>query len=232
MCIAMNSPKGTTPTKDALKTSFENNPHGAGFAFAQDGKIIIEKGFMTFDSFYSAYQKANIQGLNKLIHFRIKTSGQINYDNCHPFKVTDNLALIHNGVIPHFGGSEVSDTREFIEMVLRPIIIKNGLDILTNQTFIDAMSDMIGGSKLAFLDSSGKSYFINESLGHTNCDIWYSNNSYTSYDKYVIKGGWSSDYCNDCGSLMDKGLDALICEFCDEDYEPESSLNRWAFNRF
>ncbi len=35
MCIAINSPKGTEPTKSALKESFINNPHGGGFAYAK-----------------------------------------------------------------------------------------------------------------------------------------------------------------------------------------------------
>ena len=54
MCIAINSPKGTTPKKESLRESFESNPHGAGFAFVDDGKIIIKKGFMSFDKFFKA----------------------------------------------------------------------------------------------------------------------------------------------------------------------------------
>ena len=129
MCIAINSPKGTEPSKSAMEESFRNNPHGGGFAYSKNNKVIIKKGFETFKDFHAEYKRANIKGLNKLIHFRIKTSGQINYDNCHPFYVTHNLAMIHNGVIPNFGNNETSDTREFISMVLKPIILKHGLNI-------------------------------------------------------------------------------------------------------
>ena len=33
---------------------FRNNPHGAGYMFARDGKIHISKGYMNIDSFLDA----------------------------------------------------------------------------------------------------------------------------------------------------------------------------------
>ena len=239
MCIAINSPKGTTPKKESLKESFKNNPHGGGFAFVDDGKIIIKKGFMDFNKFFRAYNDANLQSKNKLIHFRIKTSGKINYENCHPFMVTDKLAMIHNGVIPNFGNDKISDTREFISMVLAPIIKENGLEVLTNQTFIETMRDLIGSSKLVFLDNKGKSYIINETLGHYNCDVWFSNSSYKSYNTDTI-GNYKSYYnesyyfddvnCDECGMILDTSFDGSICEFCTEENERKAP-QRWYFHR-
>ncbi len=221
MCIAINSPKGTEPTKSALKESFINNPHGGGFAYAKKNKIIVKKGFETFKDFYAEYKNANIQGLNKLIHFRIKTSGKINYDNCHPFYVTANLVMIHNGIIPNFGNDEVSDTREFISMVLKLIILKHGINILNNPTFINTIEDIIGGSKLVFLDNLGNTYYVNKDLGHDNNKIWYSNDSYMNYTQYYIESDNSYEFdscklCNDCGQIMDKSVDLTYCEECNE----------------
>lgn len=236
MCIAINSPKGTTPKKESLEESFISNPHGAGFAFVNDGKIIIKKGFMSFDKFFKAYTNANLQSQNKLIHFRIKTSGKINYENCHPFMVTDELAVIHNGVIPNYGNNKISDTREFISMVLAPIIKENGLEVLTNQTFIKSMEDLIGSSKLVFLDNKGKSYFINETLGHYNCDVWYSNNSYKKYNIYETYKAPQNYYyknelnCTECGMILDKSYDGSICEFCTEEEEIRL-VDRYYFHR-
>ena len=225
MCIAINSPKGTEPTKKALKESFNNNPHGGGFAYAKDGFIIVKKGYELFKDFYEDYKKANIQNINKLIHFRIKTSGKINYENCHPFYVTTNLVMIHNGIISNFGNSEVSDTREFISMVLKPIILKHGINILNNETFVNTVSEIIGNSKLVFLDNKGNTYYINKDLGHKNKGIWYSNDSYMSYTKYTINNqfdylGINDSFCGDCGQIIDKSVDGKYCEYCTE-YEPK-----------
>tara|TARA_Y100000004_G_scaffold25752_1_gene26039 strand:- start:805 stop:1521 length:717 start_codon:yes stop_codon:yes gene_type:complete len=238
MCIAINSPKGTTPTTEAMKKSFEANPHGAGFVFAHDNKLKIEKGFMSFGKFLNAYNKAHfgqLKNLNKLIHFRIKTSGKIDYDNCHPFKITDEVAVIHNGIIPNFGNGNVSDTRQFIELVLRPIIKEHGTQVLTNQTFVQSMEDLIGNSKLAFLDNKGNSYIINETLGHYNCDVWYSNDSYKSYgaySSYSVIDKPLDGFCDECGMILDRDEEYSICEFCDEDIARFKSSNRYYFNRY
>jgi hypothetical protein len=55
MCIAIYKPKGEEVSKDRLRNSFNRNPHGAGFAFAEGaGKVHIRKGFFTFDQFWKA----------------------------------------------------------------------------------------------------------------------------------------------------------------------------------
>ena len=53
MCIIVAKEKGQKlPSKDILKTCFNNNDDGAGFMYVQDGKVIIDKGYMDFKSFY------------------------------------------------------------------------------------------------------------------------------------------------------------------------------------
>ena len=56
MCVICASPKGTRqPSLSEIKRMFYRNPHGAGYMAARDGKVIIHKGFMDFDSFLGAY---------------------------------------------------------------------------------------------------------------------------------------------------------------------------------
>ena len=227
MCIAINSPKGTTPTKSALKTSFEYNPDGAGYCFSKNGKIIIRKGFFSFESFLKSYQRDDIQGLNKLIHFRIATSGKVNKTNCHPFLITDEVAMIHNGIIPHFGNKKENDTLQFAKLVLRPIIKENGVKILLNPSIQKMIIDSIGNSKLAFLDNHGSSYIINERKGHRHHQIWYSNDTYKEripiYNGYYNKTEfeeydeftYESNFCSECYLQLEFD-EYEVCGYCEK----------------
>ena len=226
MCIAINSPKGTSPTKGSLETSFIYNSDGAGYCFAKDGKLIIKKGFFEFESFLKSYQNDNIQGVNKLIHFRISTSGEINELNCHPFLITDELAMIHNGVIPHFGNKIENDTLQFVKLILRPIIVANGVKSLLNPSIQKMLIESIGNSKLAFLDNEGNSYIINEKLGHRYNSIWYSNETYkekNSFSYYSHEFIYDSKKCAECFTVL-RNDEYDVCDYCLEDSE---STNGW-----
>lgn len=114
MCIAVIKPKNVEfPTKKELSNCFTSNPHGAGFMYSDGNNLIIKKGYMTFDSFYKAFQNEKIDK-SKLVffHFRIATHGLIDGGNTHPFPVVNDVSLlrkvdlkfkgyglIHNGVI-------------------------------------------------------------------------------------------------------------------------------------
>lgn len=227
MCIAINAPKGTSPTKGALETSFIYNSDGCGYCFAKDGKLIIKKGFFDFESFLKSYQKDNIQGVNKLIHFRISTSGKINKLNCHPFLITDELAMIHNGVIPHFGNKIENDTLQFVKLILRPIIVANGVKSLLNPSIQKMLIESIGNSKLAFLDNEGNSYIINEKLGHRYNSIWYSNETYKEKNSFSYYGEefiYDESKCAECFTVLKNG-EYDVCDYCIED--SESGVDGW-----
>ena len=225
MCIAIQSKRGTTPSKKALEISFENNQDGCGYAFAYDSKIIIKKGFFSFDEFYKSYIKDNIQHLNKLIHFRIKTSGKIDRANCHPFLINDEIAIIHNGIIPNFGNKKESDTIQFIDLILRPILNEHGFKILYNPIFKKTIIDNIGQSKLAFINNKGQSYIINESLGNYHKGIWYSNRTYCDNPYSFNYGNYMTNYklddyynnCINCDSYLD--IDGDFCVECSDNYD-------------
>ena len=52
MCIICVSPARTRqPSISQIKTMFKNNPHGAGYMFARDGRVQIHKGFMDLEDF-------------------------------------------------------------------------------------------------------------------------------------------------------------------------------------
>ena len=189
MCIAIYKPEGKVLSQATLKECYDSNPDGAGFMYAEDKKLHIQKGFFSYDSFYKAYK--HHENKQAVLHFRIKTHGKIDTTNCHPFAVNNSLAFVHNGVISGFGDVNHSDTIGFNHGVLQPLVNKWGNLALFQDPIIDLIEGRIGYSKLIFLDRHGNHKIMNEGKGVWDDDVWYSN---TSYKPYVapVTTSWSS----------------------------------------
>lgn len=179
ICIAIAKPAGLAITKKVLEQCFNSNPDGAGFCVEIDGQLIINKGYFTFEDFYSAYLP--YENLKALIHFRIRTHGQTDVENCHPFAITEDVAFIHNGIINDVPThTDKSDTRVFKEQYLQPIVNNYGQEALTSPIFSRLIEKFIGGSKFVFMVKGQEDFIIyNKSLGNLSKEeIWFSNYSW------------------------------------------------------
>jgi len=177
MCIAIAKPEGVDLFDNVLKNCFENNSDGAGFAYVDGDKIKIRKGFFTLKDFKEAYEDHKSKQL--LLHFRIRTHGDVNVHNCHPFFVTPTLAMIHNGVITGFGSASKSDTLDFIEKIIRPAVVSYGNSIVEHPSFQELVENMIGWSKLMFLNADNKKITIyNEGSCNESSSVIFSNLSW------------------------------------------------------
>jgi len=178
MCIAINKPENVLVPHNYLEQSFLHNDDGAGFMYAQDGQLHIEKGFMTFDSFMEAYTPHEEKPC--VLHFRIKTHGDVNQDNTHPFQVGKNLGFVHNGIIGKVDCSsdkKKSDTQHFNTQYLN-VLYRQDSRFIYKPVFKDLIGEFIGHSKLVFLNNKGQSTIVNEKLGKWDNGVWYSNTSY------------------------------------------------------
>ncbi len=161
MCIIIHKETGVkAPNKSTLKTCWENNPDGAGYAFLREGesKAMARKGFMEFDSFFKALKKDKVQVNDTLIiHFRIGTSGRLDETATHPFPVSRSVTdlraleyrttdlLFHNGVLS--GGSQsLSDTQEFVRDIVAPL--KN---VLSDSGVHEVLEHLSSGSRLLLI---------------------------------------------------------------------------------
>lgn len=189
MCIAILNKSGLI-SRQALKNSWDNNNHGAGVGYVENGETKAAYFSTSFRALYKFYK--TLRETNKapiLLHFRIATSGY-SADMLHPHTITEGkLILIHNGVIRGLGSNKVSDTREFANALsqLKP----NGVAFFNNQGIKTLIETAIGTSnKLVFLDKLGKYFIFNESAGHwdnTGAN-WYSNESYLSRQDFKYYG--------------------------------------------
>lgn len=236
MCIAILNTKGTI-SKDTLLTCWNNNNDGAGMIYTTlNNELKTYKELTNFEKFYNEYKKqrkAN-KDSNFVLHFRIATSGKIDLNNCHPFKVNKNLAFVHNGMIDIEPLSNaVSDTFTFNESIIKNL----GNNFLYNEAIIRLIETYIGYSKLIFLNSFNEAFIINEELGVWDKDNWYSNTTYKTikqtkaynygyaqyYDGYNV--GDVCDCCENKGAKWDDANFMYLCNKCASYYNNDYKYN-------
>lgn len=234
MCIAVYKPKGKKITRATLKECWKSNPDGGGYMFANNGNLRITKGFSSFKEMYKSFRKAENQyDTDFVLHFRIATSGGVSAKMCHPFLITNGLAVVHNGIFSDIvvpKNSVLSDTAIFVQDVLNKL--PDGWLENKAELFLIKQYCTKNNSKLIFLDSSGESKIINEVDGIWDEGIWFSNSGYKQ--GYSYKFGFTEytenieqmDKCDICGTYhkpedlepdTQGNLVCVVCEYADRD---------------
>ena len=209
MCIICIKNKGLDlPSKKIIQTMCNNNHHGNGFCYAENGQVIIQKGYMDFESYYEALKQIpNIKDKNVVLHCRITTHGSTSGGNCHPFPLSNsikelkaheikaNVGIIHNGIIRSVQAdreNDLSDTMTYIKDKL----YKRYTEDNSFMDKIEAREDIEKeiGSKMVIMKSDGEYYIIGEFNTDSNGHI-YSNHSYVPYDYYdYLDSSSNSDF--------------------------------------
>lgn len=204
MCIIAIQPKGTIISKETLRNCWDNNDDGGGIMYANKGRIEVRKELHSFDKFMKMKTDADKLGGTIVLHFRIGTSGGINKENIHPFKVNDSLYFCHNGVldidVPK--SSPINDTQIFNNAFMKGL--PKGFE--HDETIMNLLEYSIGSrNKFVFLNSLGEFFILNESEGVWDDGAWFSNTSYLYsyyYRGYAPNKGTHSAYdwyAEDCG---------------------------------
>ena len=184
MCLLViqhqNAPK---LGKEWLADFYSHNQDGVGVMYAENGKLTIKKILpKTAKDFESFYNK-EITGKFCAFHLRMKTHGDINLDNCHPYEVLNqqehgiDLWLMHNGILSTGNASDEtkSDTWHYINNYLVPMLAKNP-DFAFTEPFAEIVSEHIGsGNKFVLMDNTGRIQVINQSVGVQWGGLWLSN---------------------------------------------------------
>lgn len=228
MCIIILNQK-TTLTKKVLNQSWESNPHGAGLMYVDSGKVEIFKSFDKSEYIKKYFEIRQMVRSEIVLHFRIATSGLHNEENLHPFRISDKLAFVHNGIISNLGNKLHSDTYQLNE-ILKDTINGNKLTEGIKSLLTLICEDY---SKLVFLDSQNNITIINENLGHwDSLGNWYSNCSYKPYKKpkYTYKPYKWDEYKT--SKKSDSSVLQEICPSCSiqsnfNDFQYSIDFNEW-----
>lgn len=262
MCIIVAKKEGyKIPEKNILETCFNNNSDGAGLMYVKNNKVIIDKGYMNFASFYDRIEKLEneIDTVNTPIvfHFRIGTSGNMDGTCTHPFELTDNvekitklknkcdIAVAHNGIINSYtpnGASKLNDTQLFIMNFLYPLYELNN-EFYKNEKMQDII-EKVTNSRFAILNKNSELVTIGDWIDDDG--ILYSNSTYKNYyNSYKYNNYTSYSLWNDLTKLpYEEAIDELIplgndeyClglqdEFyCNVDYKNEGYLATDYYNQ-
>lgn len=176
MCIIAAKPAGVAmPKPEYINNMFSNNKDGAGFMYANNNKVYIEKGFMNQKAFEDRLDELSRQfDLTKLpmvMHFRITTHGGTKPENCHPFPISDSIGhlkklktrsdmgVAHNGIITiDCRSKDISDTMEYIAGQMAPL--KRAVPkFYKNKDLLEMISNAIG-SKMVIMNAIGEMVFI------------------------------------------------------------------------
>jgi hypothetical protein len=129
----------------------------------------------------------------------MRTHGDIDLDNCHPYEVLNRLEhgidlwLMHNGILStgNKADESKSDTWHYIEDYLKPLLSANP-DFAFHPSFSEIVGDHIGSSnKFILMDNEGRQAVINHGSGVHWAGLWLSNtyawSASSSASKQAIK---------------------------------------------
>ena len=249
MCVIVAKKMGIElPSKKILENCFDVNPDGAGLMYVNENKkIVIEKGFMTFEAFYKKLmeldKKYDLKKKALVMHFRITTQGGTSPENCHPFPITDDekklkatylecndVAFAHNGIISLYSMRDdkgMSDTMLLSKELLYPLFNYNK-KFYKQEHNQELIEEIIGTDKIAFLDNEEKIITIGEfkedegvlysNLNHKKNYNYYNYN----YNDYYNYDNYSYNNYNNHELLEELILqedDAFIESLEDEGYK-------------
>ena len=207
MCLLIHQPKGVTFSTAELKDFIAYNPDGFGLAYGDRQQLHSVRMVGTEAEIVSTYRQI-AAGRVCILHFRMKTHGATNADNAHPFPVTPDIVMAHNGIlsIGNPAAPQMSDTWHLVEYFIRPIA-EHSPELLFCPTWGKMLGEMIGnGNKLAFAHRDGRIAVINREEGVTHKGAWLSNTyAWSSPDQYrwtysrktpsraALVAGWDED---------------------------------------
>ena len=176
MCLIITQPKGQTLSRAHLLDIFSRNGDGFGIMRAHRGKLAVHRIVTSdADEMLNLYHE-HAAGRECVLHWRMATHGAVDVANAHPFRLTADVAMVHNGILdcgtPTAGKS---DTWHMVRHILAPIARDNA-DHLFTAEFAAVLGGLIGsGNKFVLAHADGRVAIVNQSSGVHHAGRWYSN---------------------------------------------------------
>lgn len=208
MCVIIYKPKGIEmPCKQDLEKCFKHNPDGAGYMLPINNKVVIRKGFMTFEDF-----KKDINMIVKnnhidptttpiVLHFRISTQGGVQKELCHPYPITRSydemraltsecdIGLAHNGIISltsesnYYGGYWDNKNKKWVQGTRRE------LNYNDTMTFIKDYASLIIDNDLYFARKANKCELLERLVGSSKLAIMNTKGFVKLIGQFIDRNG-------------------------------------------
>lgn len=229
MCILIQHDKTSSFSDELLADFYKHNSDGFGLMYGDGNKIHITKSLGSLEETIALYRDL-AEGRDCVIHYRMKTHGKIDLTNCHPYRITDDLWVAHNGILSASNpiNQDLSDTWHLIEYILKPIAEQN-TDKFFEEDFIIYLESLIGSSnKLAFCHADGRTSIVNRDSGVDYQESWMSNTYAWSAAKFGIRSNVPTynktwDYYGKNYNYLDEEYEEVPPLLRASDYVPNTS---------
>lgn len=173
-------------TEGLIADVYSANPDGLGVMYSDGRKLHVWKVLPESEVEARQFIEA-LPDSDQMIacHWRMKTHGLIDMENCHPYRVNNDTWLAHNGIL-HTGNAadpEKSDTWHFIENYLSTL----PTDALHDTKFLALLGEFIKNNRFAIMSADGRLSVVNREQGIETHGIWFSN-TYAWSPDLLIEG--------------------------------------------
>ena len=193
MCLLIRQFKDTNFTDEHIRDFYSRNRDGVGVMWAENGELHYNKLLPRNAEECLEFYNRVARGKDCCVHFRMRTHGKIDNENCHPYEVFGfttpsemPMLLMHNGIL-HTGNTAdttKSDTWHYIANYLRPLIEKDP-DQAFQPHFADVIGKHIGQNRFVLMDQLGRVAVINKQQGLMFMGAWLSNTYAWSSARYI-----------------------------------------------
>lgn len=243
MCLIIVKPEDCIFNEDILDIAWDMNSHGAGFMVynKENDTLSVRKGFFNKKDFIDEILKYQDQRI--VVHFRYATHGEKDTSNCHPFRISSELALVHNGQMSEIKiwNEKYSDTWHFAQICKK--FYKRNLNFWKHAEFkTKAESKMGRYNKVVWMDNKGQIEIYNEKEGTYLDGVWYSNlrflfgswsglNEYYERE-YVKKMGFNVKPYKLSWWAINEGESWFFCDHCCHLFNKEKHGNPIVIEEF
>jgi hypothetical protein len=213
MCLIIQKRAGDVIHSSWLRDFHVRNKDGAGVMWFDHAKnaVQVEKICAPSQSAWLAFYEKHAAHRDCVIHLRMRTHGEVNEVNTHPYYVAAGIWMMHNGVLSQGNAKDTSrsDTWHYIRDVLRPKLSRKP-SLLHSKKFLGEIAKDIGSNnRFVLLGMDGVPVIINRHSGVEWNGLWLSN----TYAWTSSAAGFGYGY-----SAVDKD------EFEDEDLTEQESM--------
>jgi Glutamine amidotransferases class-II len=177
MCVIVYKPEGKDLPLSTVLRAYQRNDDGWGIVARTPLGLRVQRGFGrdADETLLDAFD--TLRAYELVLHCRIATSGRRNLENTHPFEVTPDLFMFHNGVLNVDRSSDPSMCDSFhVAQLLAAALGDCGGSALRDREYLDRLCAYADTSKLVFVDRDGV-VIVNENRGIWRDGCWYSNDS-------------------------------------------------------
>lgn len=164
-------------TAGLIEDVYFNNRDGLGLMYAQNGALHTDKVLPKDEREARAFVTAMpIDGRQIAMHWRMKTHGDVDLENTHPYPVVPGIALIHNGILTQGNAADKtrSDTWHYARFMAQ--MLRDHPELVTNEAWLELVEADIGRqNRFVLLNGAGDMRILNKSTGYMTGDVWVAN---------------------------------------------------------